>query len=56
MVKIEGKPVHLMVDTGARVSAIKEEVLKGNYGNAPYSAVQTATTTKKNYVYPAFIP
>lgn len=54
--KIEGKPVHLMVDTGARVSAIKEEVLKEIYGDAPCSAVQTATTTNRNYVYLAFIP
>ena len=54
--EIEGNPVHLMVDTGARVPAIKEEVLRENFGGAPYSVVQTATTTKKNFVYPAFIP
>ena len=53
--EIEGNPVHLMVDTGTRVSAIKE-VLRENFGGAPYSVVQTATTTKKNFVYPAFIP
>ena len=54
--KIEGKPVHLMVDTGARVSTIKEEVLKEIYGDAPCTAVHTATTTNRNYVYLAFIP
>ena len=45
-----------MVDTGARVSAIKGEVLKEIYGDAPCSAVQTVTTTNRNYVYLAFIP
>ena len=54
--KIEGKPVHQIVDTSARVSAIKEEVLKEIYGDAPCSAVQTSTTTNRNYVYLAFIP
>ena len=38
--KIAGKPVHLMLDTGASVSAIKE-VLKEIYGDVPFSAVQT---------------
>ena len=36
-----GKPVRLVLDTGASVSAIKEEVLKEIYGLAPLSAVQT---------------
>ena len=45
-----------MVDTGARVSAIKGEVLKEIYGDDPCSAVQTVTTTNRNYVYLAFIP
>ena len=54
--KIEGKPVHLIVDTDARVSGIKEEVLKEVYCDAPCSAVQTATTTNRNNVYLAFIP
>ena len=39
--KIAGKPVRLMLDTGASVSAIKEEVLKEIYGDVPFSAVQT---------------
>ena len=39
--KIAGKPVRLMLDTGASVSAIKEEVLKEIYGDVPFSTVQT---------------
>ena len=39
--KIAGKPVRLMLDTGASVSAIKEEVLKEIYGDVPFSAIQT---------------
>ena len=39
--KMAGKPVRLVLDTGASVSAIKEEVLKEIYGHAPLSAVQT---------------
>ena len=39
--KIAGKPVHLMLDTGSSVSAIKEEVLKEIYGDVPSSVVQT---------------
>ena len=30
-----------MLDTGASVSAIKEEVLKEIYGDVPFSAIQT---------------
>ena len=40
-VKIARKPVRLILDTGASVSAIKEEVLKEIYGDVPFSAVQT---------------
>ena len=40
--KMAGKPVRLVLDTGASVSAIKEEVLKEIYGHVPLSAVQTA--------------
>ena len=36
-----GKPVRLVLDTGASVSAIKEEVLKEIYGDVPFSTVQT---------------
>ena len=39
--KIAGKPVRLMLDTGASVSAIEEEVLKEIYGDVPFSTVQT---------------
>ena len=39
--KIAGKPVRLMLDTGASVSAIKEDVLKEIYGDVPFSTVQT---------------
>ena len=39
--KMAGKPVRLVLDTGASVSAIKEEVLKEIYGHVPFSAVQT---------------
>ena len=39
--EIAGKPVRLMLDTGASVSAIKEEVLKEIYGDVPFSTVQT---------------
>ena len=39
--KMAGKPVRLVLDTGASVSAIKEEVLKEIYGHFPLSAVQT---------------
>ena len=39
--KIAGKPVRLMLDTGASVSAIKEEVLKEIYGDVPFPTVQT---------------
>ena len=39
--KMAGKPVRLVLDTGASVSAIKEEVLKEIYGDVPSSAVQT---------------
>ena len=54
--EIEGNPVHLMVNTGARVSAIKEEVLRENFGGAPYSVVQNATTTKKiSYTLPSYL-
>ena len=38
--KMAGKPVRLVLDTGASVSAIKE-VLKEIYGHVPFSAVQT---------------
>ena len=39
--KIEGKPVGVMVDTVARVSAIKGKFLKEIYGDVPFSAFQT---------------
>ena len=39
--KIAGKSVRLMLDTGASVSAIKEEVLKEIYGDVSFSAIQT---------------
>ena len=39
--KIEGKPVGVMVDTVARVSAIKGKFLKEIYGDVPFTAFQT---------------
>ena len=39
--KIKGKPVRVMVDTVARVSAIKGKFVKKIYGDVPFSAVQT---------------
>ena len=39
--KIAGKPVRLMLDTGAGVSAVKEELFKETYGDVSFSAVQT---------------
>ena len=48
--KIAGKSVHLLVDTGACVSAINEQFLKKTYGDAPlkisdcpFSSVQTVS-------------
>ena len=39
--KIAGKSVRLMLDTGAGVSAVKEELFKETYGDVSFSAVQT---------------
>ena len=58
--KIAGKSVRLMLDTGAGVSAVKEELFKETYGDVSFSAVQTGKrqpTAKKNYLaVPLWIP
>ena len=45
--KIAGKPVHLMLDTGASVSAIKEEFLKEIYGDVPFFQTGKAYILRK---------
>ena len=55
--KMVGKPVRLVLDTGASVSAIKEEVLKEIYGHVPFSAVQTGKNNllRRTIILPLYL-